>query len=195
MAEFLRPNVSDERPLILRMSFQPERDPAPIDAADVLQSFDDAERLAERVQRFNVPLEQIGAIDTPQWLLGGAPSPLRVRFVKFGSPLELVTMIPWSVASYGGVWLLLAQIEKFWNMPKRIKVESKRLDAEAAEHERDELAAKIETLHLADRYWRTRFGTSGRHMQGPLEAPGFRAVNGSLTDGEQEPQERPDYGF
>src|SRR5687768_1393812 len=109
MPEFLRPNAADELPLILRMSFDPERDPAPIDAADVLQSFDDAERLAERVQRHNIPLEQIGALDATQWLLGGAPSPLRIRYVKFGSPLELVTLIPWSVVSYGGLWLLLAQ--------------------------------------------------------------------------------------
>jgi hypothetical protein len=195
VAKFIRSNVTDERPLVLTMTFAPERDPAPVDAADVLQSFDDAERLAERVERYKVPLEQLGAIDAPQWLLGGAPSPLRVRSVKFGSPLELLTLIPWSVVTYGGVWLLLAQIERFWNMPRRIKVESKRLDAEAAQHERDELAAKIETLHLSERYWQTRLGTSGRYLQGPVDAPGFRGVGGALRDADEGELERPDYGF
>jgi hypothetical protein len=194
VADFVRSN-GDERPLVLTMVFEPERDPAPIDAADVLQSFDDAERLAERVERHNIRLEQLGAIDAPQWLLGGASSPLRVRRVTFGSPLEVVSLIPWSVATYGGVWLLLAQIERFWNMPKRIKVESKRLDAEAAQHKRDEVAAEIEAADLSERYWQTRLGTSGRYLQGPIDAPGFRGVHGLLADPDEGQVERLDYGF
>lgn len=184
--------MSEERPLTLAMTFQPERQPAPIDVADVLQSYDDAERLADRVLRYDLSVEAV--LETPPWTLGGSPSPLRVRRISLGSPLEVLTVIPWSVVTYGGLWLFLAQIERFWNIPKRIRVESKRLDVEKAEHERDELAAKIDSLHLAERYWQDRLGKSGRYLQGPIEPPGFRAVEGRMTDAGETDGLQEDYG-
>jgi hypothetical protein len=121
--------------------------------------------------------------------VGRSESPLTARRVTFGSPFHVLTEIPWvPIAGSGGVlWLFISQVERIWNMPKRIRVESKRLDAEEQRAEREyweELAASV---HAEDAYWLHRRATSGRYLQGPSLPPALRGADGKLSEGSTPP--------
>lgn len=193
----------DDGPLYLYLALTPERRVTPTDGADVLESLDDMHRLA---WRFN---------DNPAWLgrlaswrdpiqadefmrtlfLGHGDSPLTALEFRFGSPLEVVTEIPWPVYASGGLgtlWMFLTQIERLWNMAKRIRVESARLDADEAEQERRLWEERLARLDAENRYWLHRRGNSARHLQGEIPPPGFIGQDGYLTDVRPELEDKED---
>jgi hypothetical protein len=73
-----------------------------------------------------------------------------VKSVSYGSPLELVLQLPldWFAAGGSGM-LFLKAIEYWWNSPRRIRVESARLDAEQVQHEAERLEAEVRLLRAA----------------------------------------------
>jgi hypothetical protein len=177
--------MSNEAPLLLRMEFSPESDPAPIDAGDVLQSFDDLYWLA---RMYYLPdQDQPARVADEPWLALQGPhgtSPLTVRYVRFGSPLEVVVDIGWPVVSGGLIWVVLGQIERVWHMPARIRVESQRLKADEERHKRVYWDERLASEQAEEKYWLHRRASTGRHLQGPPDPPVFRGTAGRLTDGD-----------
>lgn len=73
-----------------------------------------------------------------------------VKSVSYDSPPELVLHLPWDWFVAGGSGMVfLKAIEYWWNSPRRIRVESVRLDAEQAQHEADRLEAEVRQLRAA----------------------------------------------
>jgi hypothetical protein len=105
-------------------------------------------------------------------------SPLTVRHVTFGSPFHVLTEIPWEVAASGLLWVFLPQVERLWNLPRRIKVESARLQADEQRRAREFWEERLATAQAEDAYWIYRRSTSGRYLQGPPEPPAFRGSEG-----------------
>lgn len=183
--------MSNDAPMFLDLRFASERPASPTDAADVLQSLDDMYRLVEllhsgRLRFPSVTPDLIREVMNTRVMVGHGDSPLTIESFRYGSPFDVVAAIPWDfVAGAGGVGALaalLTQIERLWNMPKRICVESKRLDAEAIEHEAARWRALAEAANAEHAYWSQRRSDSGRHLQGVPEDPAFTGVEGTLRD-------------
>jgi len=177
---------ADDLPLMLYLKLGPEREPSPSDTADVPQSIDDVVRF---VERYSLTSEHNSYELWASAFVGHGETPLRVERLRLGSPLEILVEIPWSVVRDGllggsGLWLFLASIERLWNMPKRIQVDSARLDAQKAQHERDEWLARLEALDAERHYWVQRRTYSGRFLQGEVDPPAFRGLEGRLYDQE-----------
>ncbi len=171
-------------PLLLYLKLDPERDPSPSDTADVPQSIDDVVRF---VERFSLTKEHDAYELWGPAFVGHGETPLKVERLHLGSPMEILVEVPWPLVRDGilggsGLWLFLSAVERLWNMPKRIQVESARLDTEKAQHERDEWHARLESLDAERQYWAQRRTYSGRHLQGEVEAPAFRGLEGRLYD-------------
>lgn len=187
-------------PLFFYMRFEPERPASPAEAADVLQSIDDMYRLADRYWNLygkRGGLERVwprrpDPAENPDELVrlafggGGPESPLVADQIRFGSPLEVVTEIPWEVYAVGGAptfWFFIERIEKIWNMRKRIRVESKRLDAEAERYDREYWEEKLRKTDAETIYWLRRRAGSGRFDQGGVAEPGaFLGSEGTIAD-------------
>lgn len=177
-------------PLLLSVIFEPERAPSPTEGADVTQSVDDVYRLLQRLRfvddRLRDPADLFSAS-----VVGHGETQLILRELRFGSPLSFVIEIPWieigsGILATGGIWGFLTSIEYLWNMPRRIRVESARLNAELAEHERDMWRARLEALDAKRQYWATRRTHSGRFLQGEIDEPAFRALDGRIYDREDQ---------
>lgn len=183
--------MADSRaPIYLYLAFSPEGRTTPTDGADVLQSVDDMYRLAERFQTLYPDVrglmgglrgDRLETFVEGFWL-GHADSPVTAAEFRFGSPLELVTEVPWEVYVSAVFPFWLSRIEWLWHMRKRIAVESARLDAEKARHEREKWDELAEGALARERYWLHRRGTSARHLQGPVDEPGFIGIDGAIFD-------------
>lgn len=177
-----------EAPLQLTLRLAPERRVTPADAADVLQSLDDALRIARAARRLT---GTEGSQDPEIWAqslwrmaeIGGGESPLTLRHVEFGSPLQVLTEVPWeAVVGSGALWVFLGQIERIWHMRGRILVESARLQTEHERQRREYWEERLAAAQAEDAYWVHRLSASGRHLQGPPPPPAFTGVDGHLSD-------------
>ncbi|HKG40475.1 MAG TPA: hypothetical protein VKB25_15915 [Conexibacter sp.] len=179
--------MADESPLALRLELEPVRKPSPTDAARALLSIDDAYRLADWVT-------QRRPGDTPTF--GGdalgrigdyatSPTRLIVERVQFGSPFEVLTQIPWGAVGTGGVWFFVVQLERLWNMPRRIRVESARLDTELEEQGRRLWEERLARVQAEELYWGSRHPRLSHQMTEPYE-PAFRGMRGALHDSASE---------
>jgi len=176
--------ADESESLFLRLCLSPVRDVTPSDAADVLHSIDDAWRLTDAVMSYADPFRaELPDAELP--VPYGRDTPLIVRRFSYGSPFDVVTELPWHVIGpwigSGGVWLFTGQLERIWNMPRRIRAESARLRADEQADLRRFWQERLETARAEDAYWRYRRASDGRHLQGPPEPPAFRADAGSLT--------------
>lgn len=180
--------MSESPGLDFRLVLEPERDPSPTDVGDVFQSIDDAFRLAEWIADLDSDpraLDWQGAL----WRLRDydrSSSPLVVNRFQFGSPLDLVAEIPWAAVGTGSVWFFVVQIERLWNMPRRIRVEAATLATEEQRQKRELWEERLAALALEEEYWSSRRGGTGaRHGRlhdRELYAPAFRGVRGEIRD-------------
>lgn len=183
--------VASAAPLMLYLKLAPEHEPSPSETADVPQSIDDLLRFVERYSLMGTRAPDLYALWDPAFV-GHGETPIRLEKLHFGSPMEILVEIPWSLVRDGlltasGLWMFLTGLERIWNMPKRIRVESARLDAAEAQHERDELHARLESADIERQYWAQRKTHSGRFLQGEPDPPAFRALEGCLYDQEVQP--------
>jgi hypothetical protein len=181
--------VPTERPLHLDLVLQPERRTTPADVADVPQTVDDSLRLILRIQATDLEVLDSRDLAYTLWDMArvdATESPLTVRRVEFGSPFHILTEIPWQIVTGGLLWGFLGQVERFWSLPGRIRVESARLLAEEQRHERELWEQRLAALQAEEAYWIYRRGSSGRHLQGPPEPPAFLGIEGRLADAPDE---------
>lgn len=132
--------------VVLDLSFRPLRPTSPADAADVLLSLDDAFGVSMRVGsdegEFG-PWDDI--LRQTLW------DPLYAEFrrrsktmtmtrLHYGSPFDILSAIPWDVIGPGAggsaLTVLLGQIERYWHMPARIRLETAHLRADQVEEDR-----------------------------------------------------------
>lgn len=177
-------HAADDEPLLLYLKLDPEKDPSPSETADVPQSVDDVVRFVERYALASEPDPYL--LWDPAFV-GHGETTLKVERLHLGSPMEILIEIPWPLLRDGlltgsGVWLFLAALERLWNMPKRIQVDSARLDAEKARQERDMWEARLEADGIEREYWAQRRTHSGRFLQGDVDPPAFRGREGRLYD-------------
>lgn len=183
-------HVNDDPPLLLCLRFGAERRTTPSDAADVLQSLDDVFRVAERLQlspgvQSRTTPDALRELLTFDQRIGHGDSPLSITTFRYGSPFDLVAEIPWRYvcSAAGGILAVyLPQIERLWNLPKRIRVESARLDAEEIEQHARYWRAMQESADGEQAYWAGRRSSSGRHLQGIPDAPAFKGIEGVVRD-------------
>lgn len=116
----------------------------------------------------------------PRVLIGKAPGlPERpvVTRVTYASPLEILHQIPWEYTAGGGIIVFLRAIERWFNLHRRIRVESARLRAAEAEAWAAEMEAQLRASRaLAD-----------LHALRGGEASPFQLIDGSLAFEDEPP--------
>lgn len=96
--------------------------------------------------------------------------PLRFRRVSFGSPLTLVSEIPWQhFIVGGGVWVFVKAVDHLFNAPQRISTEGARLRAEEAGYRADERENELREAAALDMLTTLRQETGLTLTSGELE--------------------------
>lgn len=191
--------MNSDDPLYFTLVLNPIAEPRPSDAADVLVSLDDFARFGALVRSADgagAPPPIPGWSSEFSWdlllQLGTDPAArLTAKRIEFGSPLEIVSEIPWElVGTGGGLWAFVSGIERLWNLPKRVRVESKRLDADEQEEARRYWEERLAAEEAEASYREYRAELTQRRLQGPRQRSprGFRGRSGLLTDRLPEPR-------
>jgi hypothetical protein len=89
------------------------------------------------------PRVTVGVRDDHDWRNADWRRPVRVRRLHFGSPLEIVTALPWEwFGPAGGGMVFLKVVEHWLHSPQRIRVDRARLREQAAAHRAGEAEAR-----------------------------------------------------
>lgn len=192
--------MASDDPVYFTLVLDPIAKPRPSDAAEVLISLDDFARfgfMAGIASHFGERPPIPGRSPDSSWdyLLSLGVSEgeqLTAKRIEFGSPLEIVTQIPWGVAgAAGGLWAFVTGIERLWNLPNRVRVESQRLAADEQTEVRRYWAERLaaEEAEVSYREYRREL-TALRRVQGPPRyiEPAFEGRSGVLTDRLPEPR-------